>query len=1162
MRNRYVLFFLFTLCSIGFNRLHAQVNLSTINAPYQQHFDSLASSGTANDIATLPAGWTFVESGTNANTTYAAGTGSSSTGNTYSFGLTAADRALGGLLSGSLVPTIGAGFVNNTGSYITSLQIAYRGEQWRLGATGRGADRINFQYSVDASSLSSGIWTDVEPLDFNSPVTVGTVGAVNGNDTTYNTNLSYTITGLNIEPGKIFYIRWTDFNVSGSDDGLAVDDFVIIPQGIPSDFPSIKLLPGSYDFGDVIVGESARTRYQVIGANLVDSIKLYTSTQVYRLSTDSIHFGSTATLPAEGGYVYVQFAPAAPGKVMDSISHISGTGFNVFFAFGNGFDFASNVIPIATARTKAVGQKVTVAGRITVGNELGNPVYIQDATGGIPVFDYSLASRVAIGDSVLVTGPIGLFNDQKQISGKGIAFIKPDSSKRIIAPKPITIDQLAANEGLLVTVQQVSLVDKSFVFYPQSTESITAHGIQADLRIDGDTDIPGLSKPQDTVSITGVVGRFKTNAQLLPRFQADIPGATIPSPASDSIARDKTFDVVNWNLEFFGARKEDYSNKEYGPADEDLQLQNVRRVLDSLQADIVAVQEVSNDSLFSALVAQLGGYRATCSDRYSYSFDGPSNTFPPQKVCYIYDTATVQVVSARPMFEALYDEARTTNPEALPNYPGGTPSSFFSSGRLPYMLTVKTTIRGVTERITLIDIHAKSGSTAGDHDRRLYDAQVLKDTLDTYYSDEQIIVLGDLNDDLDQSIVSGLSSPYIAFVNDTAHYIPVTRHLSDAGARSTASFGDVIDHQIITNDLGDEYIVGSERVITPFRLIPNYATTTSDHMPVMVRYQLQAPEVNFAKQNLTLAESNTAVQTIALSLAKPFEEGGEVTILLNGDAAYGKDFVTEPAAVNNRIVLSIPADSVYAQFTVRVLEDKLDELNETASFAVLSGNGVEAGAQGIFILTIEDNDIPAVAFTELLPSAKEGSGVYNLNLKLSTPVASAQTITLQVTQGPGVVYGEDYTTEPASNQQRITIDVPAGSSQASLAITPLEDNKRELPIELISFYLEKTSEGLQPVQPRISIFSIIDVNKTQPHIVASPNPTTGIVRLSCSELEPGQTILAELRGPGGELLYTGNGTLDQLSAAITTKVQQHKRGIYTIQVWIGGEPVAVRVLTI
>src|SRR4051794_40843649 len=83
---------------------------------YSQDFNALANSGTSS---TLPAGWAMAESGANQNTTYAAGTGSSATGDTYSLGAAAStDRALGGLRSSSLIPLFGASFQNNAGSAI------------------------------------------------------------------------------------------------------------------------------------------------------------------------------------------------------------------------------------------------------------------------------------------------------------------------------------------------------------------------------------------------------------------------------------------------------------------------------------------------------------------------------------------------------------------------------------------------------------------------------------------------------------------------------------------------------------------------------------------------------------------------------------------------------------------------------------------------------------------------------------------------------------------------------------------------------------------------------------------------------------------------------------------------------------------------------------
>src|SRR5262249_14966836 len=149
------------------------ISLTAVEMAYTQDFDSLASSGTSS---ALPTGWLFEEAGTNANTTYNAGNGSSGTGDTYSFGATgSSDRALGGLQAGTLIPTIGAFFTNNTGSTITSLTISYFGEQWRLGTSGR-TDKLDFQYSLNATSLISGTFVDFDALDFIAPVGTGTAG--------------------------------------------------------------------------------------------------------------------------------------------------------------------------------------------------------------------------------------------------------------------------------------------------------------------------------------------------------------------------------------------------------------------------------------------------------------------------------------------------------------------------------------------------------------------------------------------------------------------------------------------------------------------------------------------------------------------------------------------------------------------------------------------------------------------------------------------------------------------------------------------------------------------------------------------------------------------------------------------------------------------------
>ena len=230
------------------------VSITTSGSAYTQDFGGLASSGTSS---IMPTGWAFFETGDNANTTYTAGTGSSNTGDTYSLGFAGVnpvtDRALGGLRSGSLVPVFGASFTNNTGSAVTSLAIAYTGEQWRLGYSGH-TDEILFAYSTDATSLTSGTWTPVTALDFSSPITTGTVGRLDGNASANRTAIGSTIEGLAIPDGATFWIRWTDHDPFGADDVLAVDDFSLTATSV-----TMYTLTYAAGAGGSIAGDTPQT---------------------------------------------------------------------------------------------------------------------------------------------------------------------------------------------------------------------------------------------------------------------------------------------------------------------------------------------------------------------------------------------------------------------------------------------------------------------------------------------------------------------------------------------------------------------------------------------------------------------------------------------------------------------------------------------------------------------------------------------------------------------------------------------------------------------------------------------------------------------------------------------------------------------------------------
>ena len=318
------------------------------------------------------------------------------------------------------------------------------------------------------------------------------------------------------------------------------------------------------------------------------------------------------------------------------------------------------------------------------------------------------------------------------------------------------------------------------------------------------------------------------------RFTATGLDSSIVFVSGSSYPKAETLDVGAYNLSFFG------SNSTNTPTPQKIttQINNIATVFQHLNLDIVGVEEVSSDSAIAVLVSKLPGYNAVLSNRWSYSFDPPDPNFPPQKVGFIYNAATAQLVEQRVMMVGLFDSLRN-NLATLPGYPDSV-SHFWASGRLPFMATFDVTIGGKTKRVRVIDIHAKSAADANSYNRRVYDVRLLKDTLDTYYKDDNIILVGDYNDRVYGSIYAGGVSPYRMFVTDTANYGALTYPLDSAGKVSFISGTGLIDHITISNELKKNYIANSTDIEDARTYIAGYnASSASDHLPIFTRMTLQ-----------------------------------------------------------------------------------------------------------------------------------------------------------------------------------------------------------------------------------------------------------------------------------------------------------------------------------
>jgi hypothetical protein len=364
--------------------------------------------------------------------------------------------------------------------------------------------------------------------------------------------------------------------------------------------------------------------------------------------------------------------------------------------------------------------------------------------------------------------------------------------------------------------------------------------------------------------------------------------------SGSSYSASETFDVGCYNLSFFG------SNATNNPTPDKIttQIGNISTVLNRLNLDIAGVEEISNDSAFSVLVTKLPNRKSVVSQRWSYSFNTPDPNFPPQKTGFIYDTTTVKLVSSRYMFVSLYDSARGAYTQKLPNYPGGTPSGFWASGRLPFLAIFDVTVNGVTKRIHVIDIHAKSASDADSYNRRVYDVKVLKDSLDAYYKNQNVIIVGDYNDRVTGSIYGGSPiSPYKAFVDDNASYTVLTLPLDQAGRTSFTGGSGLIDQITITNPLAANYISNSTDIEDPRTYISSYnATTASDHLPVYSRFSF----ISVLPVSLTTFNAQQKGNEVLVTWATVNEfNNGHFVIERSADALTFSTVGTQPGLGNS-----------------------------------------------------------------------------------------------------------------------------------------------------------------------------------------------------------------------------------------------------------------------
>jgi endonuclease/exonuclease/phosphatase family metal-dependent hydrolase len=484
----------------------------------------------------------------------------------------------------------------------------------------------------------------------------------------------------------------------------------------------------------------------------------------------------------------------------------------------------AQTLSIREAKTRPFGTVVTIAGRVTVANEFGGPAYMQDGTAGIAVFDTTLHRAVQIGDSIEVTGPLSEFQATTNQPGTGLTQISGagttvagaamtrwrrfDVPSVVPVPRVVTVSEVTeAVEGQLIRLNDVTFQTMG-VFQGNQNYQIRDARAMTEIRINARTNLVGLRIPTGNQSVVGVLSQFRGGYQVLPRFAGDL-GLQVTINPADTVPKSRTFDMTTWNVRWFGVPR-DMNGVALGPADSLLQFRNVVRVLDSIDADIVAVQEIANAPLFQQISDALPRYGTVIA----FGIQPPNPAFVPQRTGFLYKRSVV---------DTLRTQLLTLN-------------SRFAGGRFPFLLEFNATVQGARRRMNAIVIHAKAGATEDDYQQRLDDARVLYEAMNAELVNQNTVLLGDFNDDLTRSIVGGRPTPYQLFTQDTMRYLAVTASLSRQGL-SSQSRGSMIDNIIVTAPLRSAVLQGGEKLENP-SYISSYFSTTSDHYPVSARLLL------------------------------------------------------------------------------------------------------------------------------------------------------------------------------------------------------------------------------------------------------------------------------------------------------------------------------------
>ena len=256
-----------------------------------------------------------------------------------------------------------------------------------------------------------------------------------------------------------------------------------------------------------------------------------------------------------------------------------------------------------------------------------------------------------------------------------------------------------------------------------------------------------------------------------------------------------TLDIVTWNLEWF-------------PKNGNITIDSLKSIIEKIDADVYAFQEIDNIGSFNMLKNQLLGYSGLVKNTSNLN------------LAFLYKNS-ITIDSSYSILDD-YD--------------------YVFAGRTPFVLEIN--YNGMN--LNIFNNHFNCcgdgvldlGDSSDEENRRLQAMNYLKNYIDNNnYSNA--IILGDLNDLIEDNIYDNV---FISIINDSLNWKIVDDHIPNqiTSNWSFPNWPSHLDHIFLSNSLlpliNDQQVdVKTIRVDNYFQTFYQYDNTISDHLPVGLR---------------------------------------------------------------------------------------------------------------------------------------------------------------------------------------------------------------------------------------------------------------------------------------------------------------------------------------